>query len=222
MKNSMGVVVFILVAAVAIAYLFLEGGEENIQRPTRIVKRVKIDVPPPTIINPDETKSSDSIVMEENEELIIEESTRDPKPEVVFQKKEENTFQVEDKPVKKPVKRVEKKAPPQKQIIASKTPQKLVTASPKNKTETLWVVNVVSVRSRKDANNFVDKLKGYSYNAYLTTFDKDATHWYRVRVGFFADKQKAEKVGRDISSRYQFDNYWIVKPSKTEIAANRQ
>ncbi len=221
MKNSMGVIVFILVVAVAVAYLFLEGGEDNIQRPTRIVKRVKIDVPPPTIINPDETESSESFVMEENEELIIEESISNPKPDVVFQKKEDNTFQVEDKPVKEPVKRVEKEAPPQKQIIASKTPQMLITPAPEKKAETLWVVNVVSVLSRKDANNFIDKLKGDSYNAYLTTFDKDATHWYRVRVGFFAEKKKAEKVGQDISSRYQLDNYWVVKPSKKEISANR-
>ncbi len=221
MKNSIGVIVFILVVAVAVAYLFLEGGEDNIQGPTRIVKRVKIDVPPPTIINPDETESSESFVMEENEELIIEESINDPKPNVVFQKNVDNIFQVEDKPVKEPVKRVEKQAPPQKQIIASKTPQMLITSAPKNKAETLWVVNVVSVRSRNDANNFIDKLKGDHYNAYLTTFDKDTTHWYRVRVGFFAEKQKAEKVGQDISNRYRLDNYWIVKPSKKEILANR-
>lgn len=221
MKISIGVIVFIFVVLLTGAYLFFGGGEEDIQRPTRIAKRVKIDVPPPTIINPDETKSSKYFVMEENAELIIEESINDLKPEVVFQKKEDPTFQVEDKPIKDPVKREEKETLPQKQIIASKTPEMLVTSAPKNKTETFWVVNVVSVRSRKDANNFVDKLKGNSYNAYLTTFDKDTTHWYRVRVGFFADKQKAEKIGRDISSRYQFDDYWIVKPSRTEISANR-
>jgi cell division septation protein DedD len=221
MKNSIGVIVFIFVVLLAAAYLFLGGGEEDIQRPTRIAKRVKIDVPPPTIINPDDTKSSGSFLMKKNEELIIEESINDPQPEVVFQKIEDNTFQVEDTPVKDPVKRAEKMAPTQKQIIASKTPKMLVTTAPKNKAETFWVVNVVSVRSRNDANNFIDKLKGDSYNVYLTTFDKDSTHWYRVRVGFFAEKQKAEKVGQDISNRYRLDNYWIVKPSKKEISANR-
>ena len=221
MKNSIGVIVFILVVAIAVAYLFLQGGEENIQRPTRIAKRVKIDVPPPTMINPDDTESSESSVMEEKEELIVEESITDSKPEVIFQKKEDKTVQVKDKPVKDLVKIEQKETPPQKQVMASKTPQKVVTSAPENEAETLWAVNVVSVRSRNDANNFLAKLKGDAYNVYLTEFDKDSTHWYRIRVGFFADKQKAEKVGQDISNKYHLDSYWVVNPSKKEISAYR-
>ena len=108
MKNSISIIIFILVAALAIAYLFFQGSEEEIQRPTRISKRVKIDVPPPTVINPDETASSDAFVIEENEELIIEETADDPKPEVVLQKKEESAFQMEVEPAEEPVKRAEK------------------------------------------------------------------------------------------------------------------
>ncbi len=96
----------------------------------------------------------------------------------------------------------------------------LETSASKNKAETLWVVNVVSERSINDANNIIDKLKGDSYKVYITEFDKNTTRWYRVRVGFFAEKKKAEKVGQDISNKYRLDNYWIVKPSKKEILAN--
>lgn len=219
MKNSIGVIVFILVVAVAVAYLFLGGGEEDIQRPTRIAKRVKIEVPPPAII-PDKTESTEPFGQKEKERSFFDSSMNEPKQEVVIPKIKDNTFQVEEKPVKKPVKREEKQAP-QEQIISSKTPQMLVTSMPESNTETPWVVNIVSLRSRSDAKNFTDKLKSDSYNAYLTEFDKDNTRWYRVRVGFFSEKQKAEKVGQDISSTYIFKNYWVVKPSKKEILANR-
>lgn len=100
---------------------------------------------------------------------------------------------------------------------------KMIAASnPESKTKKLWAVNIVSVRSKSDANNFIDKMKNGSYKAYITEFDKDSTHWYRVRIGFFPDKQKAEIAGQDILKRYSFKNYWVVKPSKKEILANRE
>lgn len=97
----------------------------------------------------------------------------------------------------------------------------LAASNPGSKTKNLWAVNVVSVRSKSDAGNFIDKLKNGSYKAYITEFDKDNTHWYRVRIGFFPDKQKAEMTGRDILKKYQFKKYWVVKPSNREILANR-
>ena len=78
----------------------------------------------------------------------------------------------------------------------------LVASNPGSKAEDLWAVNVVSVRSKSDASNFIDKLKSGAYNTYLTEFDKDSTHWYRVRIGFFPDKQKAEIAGQDMLKRY--------------------
>ena len=98
----------------------------------------------------------------------------------------------------------------------------LTASNPARKTKNFWAVNVVSVRSKRDASNYIDKLKDESYNAYITEFDKDHTHWYRVRIGFFADKQKAEIAGQNILKRYSFKNYWVVKPSKKEILANRE
>ena len=96
----------------------------------------------------------------------------------------------------------------------------LAASDPASKTKNIWAVNVVSVRSKSDASKFFDKLSG-AYNVYLTEFDKDSTHWYRVRIGFFPDKQKAEKAGQDILKKYLLKNYWVVKPSSKEILANR-
>ena len=219
MKNSIGVIVFIFVVLLAVTYLFLGGGEEDTQRPTRVAKRVKIDVPPPTII-PDITESTESFGQEEKQNSIVDTSINEPNQKVVIPKIVDNTFQVVEAPVKTPVKREEKQYP-QEHIVSSRTPQMLVTSKPESDTEALWAVNVVSLRSKSDAKNLTDKLKSDAYNAYLTEFDKDNTHWYRVRVGFFSEKQKAEKVGQDISSTYIFKNYWVVKPSKKEILANR-
>ena len=219
MKNSIGIIAFIIVVLLAVAYLFLGGGEEGIQRPTRIAKRVKIEVPPPAII-PDITESTESFEQKEKKSLIVDSPINEPKQEAVIPKIEDNTFQVEERPAKEPVKREEKQAP-QEKIISSRTPQMLVTSVPESNTETLWVVNIVSLRSRSDAKNLIDKLKSDSYNAYLTEFDKDNTRWYRIRVGFFSEKQKAEKMGQDISNSYRLGNYWVVKPSKKEILANR-
>ena len=97
----------------------------------------------------------------------------------------------------------------------------LAASNPESKMKNLWAVNVVSVRSKSDASNFIDRLKNGSYNAYITEFDKDNTHWFRVRIGFFPGKQKAEIAGQDILKRYSFKNYWVVKPAKKEILANR-
>jgi DedD protein len=219
MKNSIGIIAFIIVVLLAVAYLFLGSREEGIQRPTRIAKRVKIEVPPPAII-PDITESTESFEQKEKKKSSIDSSINEPKKEEVIPKIEDNRFQEEKKPVKKPDEKEVKQAT-QKQIISSRTPQMLVAPLPESNTETLWVVNIVSLRSRSDAKNLIDKLKSDSYNAYLTEFDKDNTRWYRVRVGFFSEKQKAEKMGQDISNSYRLGNYWVVKPSKKEILANR-
>ena len=97
----------------------------------------------------------------------------------------------------------------------------LAASNPESKTKNLWAVNVVSVRSKSDARNFIDKLKSGDYNAYITEFDKDNTHWYRVRIGFFPDQKKAEIADQDISKKYLFENSWVVKPSRKEILANK-
>ncbi len=98
----------------------------------------------------------------------------------------------------------------------------LAASNPERKTQNFWAVNIVSVRTESEASSFIDKLKNETYNAYVTEFDKDNTHWYRVRIGFFPDKQKAKIAGQDILKRYQFKKYWVVKPSNKEILANRE
>ena len=63
----------------------------------------------------------------------------------------------------------------------------------------------------------IKRLKKDKYNAYLTEFNLKNRRWYRVRVGFYTSEEEAKAVGKKITSKYNINGIWAVKPMKSEI-----
>lgn len=53
-----------------------------------------------------------------------------------------------------------------------------------------------------------------TYRIYTSRFDKDGTQWYRLRVGFFPDKETADKILESLSTRYP--GCWITRVTEAE------
>lgn len=107
------------------------------------------------------------------------------------------------------VKKQPKKAPKASKSITSKD----IAARP-------WVVGLASFKTLGEAQEVTGSLKALHHNAYITETVKDGRKWYRVRVGFYATRQEAQKVGSSLSARFGLKNLWVVKPSKAEAKAH--
>lgn len=83
-----------------------------------------------------------------------------------------------------------------------------------------WVVGLASFKTLGEAQDVTGSLKAMHHNAYITETVKDGRKWYRVRVGFYATKEEAEKVGKSLSAKFGFKNLWVVKPAKAEAKAH--
>ncbi len=55
------------------------------------------------------------------------------------------------------------------------------------------------------------------YNLYTTEFDKSGKHWYRLRVGFFADRGAAKSALAQL--RHSYHGAWMAQATAGEIAA---
>jgi cell division septation protein DedD len=56
-----------------------------------------------------------------------------------------------------------------------------------------FTVQVRATQSKDDAGHFLSKLKGEGFHAFVTEVDIEGKgHWYRVRVGKFDTRAKAE------------------------------
>ena len=61
-----------------------------------------------------------------------------------------------------------------------------------------FTVQVRATQSMDDANHFLGKLKADGFHAFVTEVDIEGKgHWYRVRVGKFDTRPKAEKYLSD-------------------------
>lgn len=103
---------------------------------------------------------------------------------------------------------------PEKKKKATKTVNaKEISARP-------WAVGLASFKTLDEAQSVAGSIKAQHHNAYITETVKDGRKWYRVRVGFYATREEAEKVGKSLSARYGFHNIWVVKPAKDETKAH--
>jgi len=92
-------------------------------------------------------------------------------------------------------------------------------ASTMKETTKPWAVNTGSFSIRKEAEKFAKKLTDAGYeNVYITEFKKDDINWHRVRVGFYSSKAEAIKVEGELSSKFNIDTPWAVRPSRGEVA----
>ncbi len=115
----------------------------------------------------------------------------------------------EEKDQQEAVKKQSKKAPKASKAITAKD----LAARP-------WVVGLASFKTLGEAQEVTGSLKALHHNAYITETVKDGRKWYRVRVGFYATREEAEKVGSTLSARFGLKNLWVVKPSRAEAKAH--
>lgn len=119
----------------------------------------------------------------------------------------------EPAPAKADSKKIVEKQPEKKKKASKTVAAKDISARP-------WAVGLASFKTLDEAQSVAGSIKAQHHNAYITETVKDGRKWYRVRVGFYATREEAEKVGKSLSARYGFHNIWVVKPSKDEMKAH--
>jgi hypothetical protein len=84
--------------------------------------------------------------------------------------------------------------------------------------EDRWIVQVAAVRTQKEAMAFKEKLMASGFPAYSGSAMVKKEEWIRVRVGFFKNKDEAQKAGEEIRERCYFKGpYWITRVSQKEM-----
>jgi hypothetical protein len=82
-------------------------------------------------------------------------------------------------------------------------------------------VLTVSEKNLKYATELVKTLLGDGQYAYLYRRDFGGKSWYRIRAGFFPDREQARQAGEAIVSKYAdkklFKEYWVTLPSQREL-----
>lgn len=192
-----GLAAFLLITIFLGVYLFRKG-EQQVYRPKRIAKRVKIELPPPSL-EADREQISSRVEIEQAPQVPVEPEKSEEKP-IIKKKAVTTSVAVSREKEKKPK-------------IVSKIVRTPVSV--KN-----WVVNVVSTPSKSDAAKFLERLRKGGYQGYITEFNYKNKLWYRVRVGFYSSKKEAGRVGEKISNKYLLKSYWAVKASDSEIMAH--
>lgn len=102
-------------------------------------------------------------------------------------------------------------APKQTPPPATATPPPPATASPAAKPTDSdgFIIQVFSSRDEAQAKKVLTLLQSGGYQAYLSPLDQGSLIMYRVRIGPFARRDLAEKVGSDIHQKYQLET-WIT------------
>lgn len=164
----------------------------------------------PTATKPKAVKD-DSMEPAPEPRAISEKRAVEKKPSkpAVKEKAEPTDSGDEETDHKEAVKKKPKKAPKASKAITAKD----IAVRP-------WVVGLASFKTLGEAQEVAGSLKALHHNAYITETVKDGRKWYRVRVGFYATKEEAQKVGSSLSARFGLKNLWVVKPSKAEAQAH--
>lgn len=199
-----------------------EKPEADTDRPAAVKDAHKTQVAPKPALpadkmheKPSATKpkaaKDDSMEPAPEHRAISEKKTVEKKPAkpAVSEKAETADYDGEETDHKEAVKKKPKKAPKDSKAITAKD----LAARP-------WVVGLASFKTLGEAQEVAGSLKALHHNAYITETVKDGRKWYRVRVGFYATRQEAQKVGSSLSARFGLKNLWVVKPSKAEAQAH--
>lgn len=75
-----------------------------------------------------------------------------------------------------------------------------------------FIIQVFSSRDEDQAEKVLARLKSGGYQAFLSPLDQGGITMYRVRIGPFARRPQAEKVGADIHQKYKLET-WITAAS---------
>ena len=87
----------------------------------------------------------------------------------------------------------------------------------KTKEDNLWVVNVLSAKTNKRIIPNALKLIKYGYPAYISRVKVKGEDWMRLRVGFYDNKDEANKEGSIIMEQLKLTDIWITKVDMAEL-----
>jgi hypothetical protein len=97
-------------------------------------------------------------------------------------------------------------------IVSSLEVQENLTKSPKD----YWIINVLSAQEEEVIVPHAIKLIRSGYPAYITTADIKGKEWMRLRVGFFGQKEDADREGKKLIDLLGFTDIWTTKVGDIE------
>ncbi len=97
-------------------------------------------------------------------------------------------------------------------IVSSIKVQENLTKSPKD----YWIINVLSAREEEVIVPYAIKLIRSGYPAYITTADINGKEWMRLRVGFYGQKEVADREGEKLMEILGFTDIWTTKVGDIE------
>jgi hypothetical protein len=97
-------------------------------------------------------------------------------------------------------------------IVSSLKVQENLTKGPKD----YWIINVLSAREEEVIAPHAIKLIRSGYPAYITTADIDGKEWMRLRVGFYGQKEVADREGKKLMEILGFTDIWTTKVGDME------
>jgi len=80
-----------------------------------------------------------------------------------------------------------------------------------------WVLNVLSVTTKKEIIPVAVKLMNNGCSVYIIKARVKGKDWMRLRVGFFKNKAAANKEGKRIMSLLNHSGPWVTKADKKEL-----
>ncbi|HRC88067.1 MAG TPA: SPOR domain-containing protein, partial [Thermoanaerobaculia bacterium] len=81
-------------------------------------------------------------------------------------------------------------------------------AKPQPAGPTAYVVQVLVTKDLAKAQQVLAQLRGGGYPASMANLEQGGATLYRVRVGPFADKARAQKIGEEMKTRYKLEA-WV-------------
>lgn len=199
-----------------------EKPEADADTPTAVKDAHKAPTAPKTVLPADRMHEKPSVAKPK----AAKDDSMEPAPEHRANSEKKS---VEKKPAKPAVKEKAEPADSEDEEIAhkeavkkkpKKAPKGSKAVTAKDIAARPWVVGLASFKTLGEAQGITSSLKALHYNAYITETVKDGRKWYRVRVGFYATQEEAEKVGSSLSARFGLKNLWVVKPSMAEAKAH--
>jgi len=97
-------------------------------------------------------------------------------------------------------------------IASSLEVQENLTKNPKD----YWIINVLSAQEEEAIVPHAIKLIRSGYPAYITTADVNGKDWMRLRVGFYGQKEVADREGKKLMEILGFKDIWTTKVGDIE------
>ena len=140
----------------------------------------------------------------------LKEKTEQPEKsaaEVILIEKKEEVVKKEE------VTKEEKVAQNEKGISGEEVPKKDEVTKKEN-----WVVHVASAKTEEQAMIYKERLMAAGFPAYSIRTKVRGEDWIRVRVGFFNNREEAQKAGNEVEKKLIAKGpYWIANVSKKEM-----